>query len=167
MFGQHPKDAALCFLTGEEAVSGYDKRGGAVRLADGTVLFVNWHKGQQKRKTYFDRKYPNALRSDGTVTWWPPQNFDEERLAEPLHLFGRRGKNNFLYLGRLSYVGPLDDAGAAPGGLVLRLLDEERLERRAGDSDAQPGLKALLDSAKAAEEARVVARILDPICDET
>ena len=86
--GEHPKDASLCFATGEEAISGYDKRGGAVRLAEGSVLFVNWQ-GQQKCKTYFDRKYPNALRADGTVTWWPPKNFDEERLSEPLHLFGR------------------------------------------------------------------------------
>ena len=147
--GEHPKDASLCFATGEEAVSGYDKRGGAVRLAEGSVLFVNWQ-GQQKCKTYFDRKYPNALRADGTVTWWPPKNFDEERLSEPLHLFGRRGKSNFLYLGRLAYVGPLADAGgAAPGGLVLKLLDAEELERRADDGDAQPGLRALLDAATA------------------
>jgi prolyl-tRNA editing enzyme YbaK/EbsC (Cys-tRNA(Pro) deacylase) len=146
--GEHPKDASLCFATGEEAISGYDKRGGAVRLADGSVLFVNWQ-GQQKCKTYFDRKYPNALRPDGTVTWWPPKNFDEERLSEPLHLFGRRGKSNFLYLGRLAYVGPLAETGAAPGGLVLKLLDAEELERRAGDGDAQPGLRALLDAAAA------------------
>ena len=146
--GEHPKDASLCFATGEEAVSGYDKRGGAVRLAEGSVLFVNWQ-GQQKCKTYFDRKYPNALRADGTVTWWPPKNFDEERLSEPLHLFGRRGKSNFLYLGRLAYVGPLADTGAAPGGLVLRLVDAEELERRADDGDAQPGLRALLDAATA------------------
>ena len=112
------------------------------------MVFVNWE-GEQECKTYFDRKYPNALRADGTVTWWPPKNFDEERLSEPLHLFGRRGKNNFLYLGRLAYVGPLDDAGAAPGGLILRLLDGEELERRAGDGDAQPGLRALLDAAAA------------------
>ena len=89
--GEHPKDASLCFATGEETIGGYDKRGGAVRLAEGSVLFVNWQ-GQQKCKTYFDRKYPNALRADGTVTWWPPKNFDEERLSEPLHLFGRQGK---------------------------------------------------------------------------
>ena len=133
--GEHPKDAALSFLSGEEAVGGYDKRSGAVRLAEGSVLFVNWQ-GQQKCKTYFDRKYPNALRADGTVTWWPPKNFDEERLSEPLHLFGRRGKSNFLYLGRLAYVGPLADAAAAaPGGLVLKLLDAEELERRADDGD--------------------------------
>lgn len=154
--GQHPKDTALCWLTGEDAVGGYDKRGGAVRLAEGTVLFVNWA-GQTDRKTFFDRKYPNALRTDGTVTWWPPRNFDEERLSEPLHLFGRRGKDNFLYLGRLSFVGPLEDADAARGGLVLKLLDAERLDRRADDGDAQPGLKALLDAA-AGEEAVVMAR---------
>ena len=91
--------------------------------------------------------YPNALH-DGTVTWWPPKNFDEERLSEPLHLFGRRGKSSFLYLGRLAYVGPIDEAGgAAPGGLILRLVDGEELERRAADGDAQPGLLALLDAA--------------------
>ena len=28
---EHPKDAALSFLSGEEAVGGYDKRGGAAR----------------------------------------------------------------------------------------------------------------------------------------
>ena len=147
--GEHPKDAALSFLSGEEAVGGYDKRGGAARIADGSVLFVNWQgRGENIRTTYFDRKYPNSLRADdGTVTWWPPKNFDEERLSEPLHLFGRRGKSSFLYLGRLSYVGPLEDAGAAPGGLVLKLLDAEELERRADDGDAQPGLRALLDAA--------------------
>ncbi len=150
--GEHPKDAALSFLSGEEAVGGYDKRGGAARIADGSVLFVNWQgRGENIRTTYFDRKYPNALRADGTeVTWWPPKNFDEERLREPLHLFGRRGKSSFLYLGRLAYVGPLDDAGAAPGGLVLKLVDAEELERRADDGDAQPGLRALLDAAAAA-----------------
>ena len=72
-----------------------------------------------------------------------------ERLREPLHLFGRRGKSSFLYLGRLSYVGPLEDAGTAPGGLILRLVDAEELERRADDGDAQPGLRALLDAAAA------------------
>ena len=151
--GEHPKDAALSFLSGEEAVGGYDKRGGAARIADGSVLFVNWQgRGENIRTTYFDRKYPNSLRADGTdvtVTWWPPKNFDEERLAEPLHLFGRRGKSTFLYLGRLAYVGPLAETGAAPGGLVLRLVDGEELERRADDGDAQPGLRALLDAAAA------------------
>ena len=146
--GEHPKDAALSFLSGEEAVGGYDKRGGAARIADGSVLFVNWQgRGENIRTTYFDRKYPNAI-SDGSVTWWPPKNFDEERLSEPLHLFGRRGKSSFLYLGRLTYVGPLDGAGgAAPGGLILRLVDAEELERRADDGDTQPGLRALLDAA--------------------
>ena len=149
--GEHPKDAALSFLSGEEAVGGYDKRGGAARIADGSVLFVNWQgRGENIRTTYFDRKYPNSLRPDGSVTWWAPKNFDEERLSEPLHLFGRRGKSTFLYLGRVAYVGPLDDAGAAPGGLVLKLLDAEELERRADDGDAQPGLRALLDAAAAA-----------------
>ena len=96
-----------------------------MRVDDGQVLFVNWDKS--RRQTYFDRKYPNAIRADGdrglSVTWWPPKKFDEARLSEPLHLFGRRGRSPFLYLGRLAYVGPLDDG--PPDGLLLRLADAD------------------------------------------
>ena len=41
------------------------------------------------------------------------------------------------------------DTGAAPGGLVLKLVDGDELERRAADGDAQPGLRELLDAAGA------------------
>ena len=105
------------------------------------MLFVNWQ-GQQKCKTYFDRKYPNALRADGTVTWWPPKNFDEERLSEPLHLFGRRGKSNFLYLGRLAYVGPLAGGRRRARRFSVEARRRRRgARRRADDGDARPGLQ--------------------------
>ena len=79
------------------------------------------------------------------VTWWPPKNFDEARLSEPLHLFGRRGRSPFLYLGRLAFVKLLDDG--PPGGLLLRLVDADGLLTRADDADEYPGLRQLLDLA--------------------
>ncbi|KAH8075827.1 3'-5'-exoribonuclease [Aureococcus anophagefferens] len=150
----HPKDDALTFVAGTDgALSGYDKRSGVVRLRDCSVFFVNWDPPKPNRRSrYFDRKYPNAMKRNGhgglEVSWWPPRAFDESRLdAEPLLLFGRRGKAEFLFLGKLRFARPLaeDDPTATPGGLVFELLDGEALLARAADDAHYPGLGALLE----------------------
>ena len=150
----HPKDDALTFVAGSDgALSGYDKRSGVVRLRDCSVFFVNWDPPKPNRRSrYFDRKYPNAMKRNGhgglEVSWWPPRAFDESRLnAEPLLLFGRRGKAEFLFLGKLRFARPLaeDDPTATPGGLVFELLDGEALLARAADDAHYPGLGALLE----------------------
>ncbi|KAH8075715.1 3'-5'-exoribonuclease [Aureococcus anophagefferens] len=164
----HPKDDALTFVAGTDgALSGYDKRSGVVRLRDCSVFFVNWDPPKPNRRSrYFDRKYPNAMKRNGhgglEVSWWPPRAFDESRLdAEPLLLFGRRGKAEFLFLGKLRFARPLaeDDPTATPGGLVFELLDGEALLARAADDAHYPGLGALLELGMNAAAARKASLI--------
>ena len=132
---QHTKDAALSALLGgneTNAVTGYDRRAGLVRIADASVFFVTFTERYAE-----NRKYPNSLTLDDDagdirLNWWPPANVRVEerfRAKEACVLFARLGaKADFFLCGHLSFLGPIP--GDANGGMVLGLTDTPALLAR-------------------------------------
>ncbi|KAG8463546.1 hypothetical protein KFE25_003819 [Diacronema lutheri] len=136
------------------SVRAYDRRSGLVEMADALAIFVSFP--PSAGRTYFDRKYPNALswathasasQQGGAarvqrleLAWWLPAAVGAGHplygeLVEPADgkrerlLFARIGRGSFVLCGRLRFARHLDPerAGERGGGIAWALEDAHKL----------------------------------------
>lgn len=152
------------------AVRAYDRRSGLVEIGDAFVVFISFP--PSVGKTYFDRKYPNALRwapvaradlqaQQLELSWWLPSNVGEGHptyaqllglaSAQPRErlLFARVGRGAFVFCGRLRFARHLDEGSAGlPGsGIAWALEDAHALLAGLGANDGSNAFAQIMSIA--------------------